>query len=249
MPDAANNDGARLGRSRRHSFPAISVDEADMVGPAPEEDESTFRASYSPSGDTGFIDNRARRAPQGPSPEERFERQLQQAERKAYDQGFEEGRKAGQETATQEMAQVVQQFRRAHLELEKFRRDVYQSAEEATVTLAIAVARQILTHTLSVDKGAVLTAVKAALQHIVDQEHIRIRVNNADLETVRNALYEFSTLVKNVENIVFEGDDGIDVGGCQVETNFGDVDARIGSQLARIEETLRQELEKARFQR
>ncbi len=248
MPNVGKNDHARLRGARRHSFPAISVNDSDTVGPAMEEHVSAFRTSYPFSGDDGFIDSRTRRAPEGPSAEELFQHQLRQAERKAHEDGFAEGRKAGRDTANQEMAQIVQQFRRAHLELEKFRRDVYQSAEEATVTLAIAVARQILAHTLSVDKSAVLTAVKAALKYIVDQEQIRIRVNTADLETVRNALYQFSPPVKNVETIVFEGDDGINVGGCQVETHFGDVDARIESQIAQIEERLRQELEKARFQ-
>ncbi len=51
-------------------------------------------------------------------------------------------------------------------------------------------------------------------------------------------------LVEGFEGVIFEGDESITNGGCFIETNFGDIDARIEKQLHAVEEAFKSELRK-----
>jgi len=46
--------------------------------------------------------------------------------------------------------------------------------------------------------------------------------------------------MEKLENITIEEDSRVDPGGCVIETSFGDIDARIATQLSVIEEKIRE---------
>ena len=113
--------------------------------------------------------------------------------------------------------------------------------------LALAVARKIIGQEISVDRQIVLNVVKGALDKVVDHQKVKIRINPQDLETVQTALFEFLPHVESLENVHFEADAGLTAGGCVVETNFGNIDARMENQLDQIETAFAAELEKNRY--
>jgi len=65
-----------------------------------------------------------------------------------------------------------------------------------------------------------------------------IRVNLSDLDLTTEHIKDFMGMVENVKSITVLEDSSVDKGGCIIETDFGQIDARISSQLHEIEENI-----------
>ncbi len=65
-----------------------------------------------------------------------------------------------------------------------------------------------------------------------------IRVNLADLDLTTEHIKDFMRMAENVKSITVLEDSSVDKGGAVIETDFGQIDARISSQLREIEEKI-----------
>lgn len=175
---------------------------------------------------------------------EETEDSARQVEKQAFVQGFTEGERSGMESEKKRIEPVLNNFRQALLELEKVRTEVYAKIEEDTVELALAVAKKVVCHEVSTNKEIILSIIKEALKQVVDSEKIKIRINRADLQFLKEEEVPLSSFDENLGNITLEEDETILTGGCIIETNFGDVDARVEKQLQVVEEAFRSELQR-----
>jgi flagellar assembly protein FliH len=57
----------------------------------------------------------------------------------------------------------------------------------------------------------------------------------ADVKLSTEHIKEFITLVEGAKSIQVVEDTTVDAGGCLIETDFGEIDARIASQLGELE--------------
>jgi flagellar assembly protein FliH len=220
---------------RSHAFPEFPDDESVVRGK--NEDE------------TGAFRRMKTGEENGPSEADRIRQAVEAEKQQALDVGLAEGFEKGRQAVTAELESVIQRLRQAYMDIEKYRKQLYLEAEKETVDLAMAVARKIIGQEISLDRQIVLNVVKGALDKVIDHEKVIIRINPADLETVQTALFEFLPHVEKLENVHFEADAAITTGGCIVETNFGNIDARIENQLDQIEAAFNLELEKSRYSR
>ena len=218
---------------RFHSFPDFPDDESVVRGVDVKTDDLFRRMD---AGNEAGTTEAARR------------RQAAESEKKkAFDSGLAQGLEKGKQAVVGELEKAIQRLRHAYMDIEKYRKQLYFNAEADTVDLALAVAQKVIGQEISVDRKIVLNVVKGALEKVIDHEKVKIRINPSDLETVKTALFEFLPLVENLENIHFESDAAVTEGGCIVETNFGNIDARIENMLDQINEGFAAELEKAKY--
>ena len=75
-----------------------------------------------------------------------------------------------------------------------------------------------------------------ALRKLKSKADVVIRVNLADLELATEHTKDLIEKVERVGKITLMEDSTVDRGGCIIETDFGQIDARISSQLKEIEE-------------
>ena len=87
-------------------------------------------------------------------------------------------------------------------------------------------------------KNVVINNVVQALRKLKSRGEVVIRVNLADLELTSAHIGDFMKMVENVKSITVLEDSSVDRGGCVLETDFGQIDARISSQLSEIEERI-----------
>jgi len=109
--------------------------------------------------------------------------------------------------------------------------------------LALAVAGKIVCNEVSANKEIILKVIKRAFSKVVDHDKIVIRISPSDLKIVEDSKSQFLEFVDNIERITIEEDKTIQDGGCVIETNLGEIDARIGKQLQAIEEVFELELQ------
>jgi len=168
---------------------------------------------------------------------------------RAYAQGFTEGEKAGEDSERENLKSVLDTLGQVVQQLDEIRNEIYRYSEKEVVSLAMGIATKIVRHEVIINKNVILNVLKQALKKIVDYDKIKIRVNPSDLQFLKTQHHQFSHLIDNMESIVFEEDEAILTGGCLIQTNSGDIDARIEKQLEAVEEAFKCEFAKTESQR
>lgn len=162
-------------------------------------------------------------------------------EEQAFVLGFTQGERAGMESGQKKIEPVLHNFRQALFELEKIKEEIYGKIEQDTVELALAVAKKVVCHEVSTNKEVIISIIKEALKKVVDTEKIKIKINRSDLQFLKQGELPLSDFDEKMANVTLEEDDTILTGGCIIETNFGDIDARVEKQLQIVEEAFRSE--------
>lgn len=163
--------------------------------------------------------------------DENHERHLQARLDAARREGFAAGEAKGLEIARQRFDPEIKSLANLIGELSKIRSQFRREAEQATVNLAIAIARRILNREMSADPDAILGLVKAAFQKCDARETFRLRVTKEDA-TLIEGHRERLRLPRSLE---IEADRTLSRGSAIFETRSGDLDVSVDTQLAEIE--------------
>ena len=240
---------------RLHCFPDITVEDPDDARVCTPLDDKFHRIQYDDESNcpAGFPDNAnpETRSPKRSSAVEKFD---VQAYRKGFSdgvkKGIEEGQTTGFEQATKKLEPLLNGLQQALAQLGSLRQHTYQIIEQEVVELALAIARKIICREIEVDREVVLCVARKALSKIEDPSNVKIKMNPADLRFINQTKYKISEMIGNMDNVTIEPGENIQSGGCVIETNLGEIDARIEKQLQTVEESFRTALENmsAKFQ-
>jgi flagellar assembly protein FliH len=150
-----------------------------------------------------------------------------------------QGQTAGREAGYAEgMAEVERLVQRTHVILERAndkRADILAQTEQEVIDLVLLISRKVIKVISESQKSIIISNVVQALRKVKDRGNIIIRVNLADLKLTTEHTKDFIQLVEGVKSIQVAEDSSVDEGGCIIETEFGEIDARISSQLAELE--------------
>ena len=106
----------------------------------------------------------------------------------------------------------------------------YESVFDALVIkLAIQVAEKIVKDEIG-NKSIIEASINEAIKKVMGANQILIKMNPEDYALI-NASGKAMMIERNFDKVKFEITDRIEVGGCVIETEIGNVDARIQSQL------------------
>jgi flagellar assembly protein FliH len=151
----------------------------------------------------------------------------------------EAGRQAGHETGYAEgKAEVERLIARTKVMLERAqekRAEILAESEQEIIDLVLLIARKIIKVITENQKTVIISNVVEALRKVRDKGNVTIRVNMTDVELTTEHTKEFIQLVEGSRSIQIAEDSTVDQGGCIIETDFGEIDARIASQLAELE--------------
>ncbi len=160
----------------------------------------------------------------------------EKAREEAYNEGFEEGFKKGEE-------EVKRLIDRLHVIINAAidkRKEIIENAEAQLVDLVLLIARKVVKIISEEEKNVVIENIKEALKKVKGDAEVTIRVNINDLDITSKQKKMFIEMVEGLKNVRVEEDSRVDPGGCIIETSFGDIDARIQTQLNILEEKIRE---------
>ncbi len=153
-----------------------------------------------------------------------------------------DGRKLGQEEGYQEGYKEAERLvGRLHTIIEKTmekRQEILEETEQQIIDLVLLITRKVVKVISDTQKTIVVSNIVQALRKVKGRGDVSIRVNMEDLELTTDHTKEFLAAVENVQNITVMEDSSVDRGGCIIETDFGDIDARISSQLSELEQKI-----------
>ncbi|AEJ61211.1 Flagellar assembly protein FliH/Type III secretion system HrpE [Spirochaeta thermophila DSM 6578] len=165
-------------------------------------------------------------------------KKAEEIEQAAYDKGYAEGREEGFRRGKDEVDRLID---RLHLMISKVieaRQRVLAESEAQIVQLVLLIAQKVVKVLSEHQKNIVINNVVQALRKLKSKTDVIIRVNLEDLEVTSAHLKEIIEKIEHVGNVTVMEDHTVDRGGCIVETDFGQIDARISTQLKQIEEKI-----------
>ncbi len=146
-----------------------------------------------------------------------------------------QGRLEGIEAGKAEMVGVLS---RVAAEAEKLR----QNAADRMIELAVQIARKILEEELTTSPEKIRLLARKALKGAKWAQSVKIKANPKDLEMLENSRGEFMSLLSSVNELSIVGDSEVPIGGCVVETEEGEMDATLETQVSAMYQALKKEL-------
>lgn len=150
---------------------------------------------------------------------------------KEKQRGFEQGYNDGIAKAQSEWEPKIAYLNELLSALESPLKEFDQEAQQKSVEICIAVAKQIIRRELSIDSGQIVSAIKQAIELIPkDGQQVNIYINPNDASHVENLFAQNGEVSKY--NII--QDPTITAGGCRASTDYSLVDLTIEKQVATI---------------
>jgi flagellar biosynthesis/type III secretory pathway protein FliH len=161
----------------------------------------------------------------------------------AFQKGFVEGKKVGFESGTKKADPVINSLNRIIEQLENVNKVIQQEIEKEVVQLALSIAKKIVCHEVKTTQETVVCVAREALGRVENPGKINIKLNPDDLQFIEDTKSQLSQFLHNADHIRFEAEESIQSGGCLIETDRGDIDARIEKQFQAIEESFQSQFE------
>ena len=165
--------------------------------------------------------------------------ELQAAEirARAREEGYAEGHAAGHADGLAAAASAAQALGEALTGVIALREEVSAAVERDAIKLAVALAEKILAGALEAKPELVGEVAQGALRRVVDRRRVTLLVNPSDLETVKAALSEAAPDATDM-HLDVQADPRVLPGGAIAQSDEGEVDACVPTQLARARELM-----------
>jgi len=118
------------------------------------------------------------------------------------------------------------------------RNEIIEGAETQLINLVLLMVKKVVKVISENQKNVVISNVIQALRKLKSRGDVVIRVNLEDVQLATEHTKEFIRMIENIRSVSIVEDTTVDKGGCVIETDFGEIDARISSQLHEIEEKI-----------
>ena len=152
--------------------------------------------------------------------------------------GFDQGHEDGYESGRAEVERLIEQLHTIINHAIEKRNEIIEESETQLINLVLLIAKKVVKVISENQKNVVINNVIQALRKLKSRGEVAIRVNLDDVGLTTEHVKDFMRMVENVKSITIVEDSSVDKGGCVIETDFGQVDARISSQLHEIEEKI-----------
>jgi len=156
----------------------------------------------------------------------------------AYNKGLDEGMNKGRMQILNNLGaelKILKQLIEGAINLKD---ELYSKIENDVIGISLMIARKIICEIAEKDREVVVNSAKEAIKRASDRAVLRIRVAPVDYDALNKKRSELLQCFDGIKSLLIEVDESVQPGGCLIETNQGDIDARIDSQFQVLKESL-----------
>lgn len=168
------------------------------------------------------------------------------AYQEAYNLGLEEGRNLAFQKQSKEIATRLDTMDAVLTTIINLKKDLQAHNEAHLIRLVFQMATRLAKVEVTTNNESVVAVLKDAISLAQDEENVTVRVSAEQFEFFeelkKNTGREFDFLKK----IRFEPSAEITAGGCIVETNYGEVDARVEQRIDQLWASLSENIPKVK---
>lgn len=164
--------------------------------------------------------------------------EIKHVKMEAYNKGLEDGLNKGRIQILKDVGTELKILKGLIEGADKLKDELYGKIENDVVEISLMIARKIIGEIAEKDRDVVVNSAKEAIKRASDREVLRIRVSPADYDALNKKRSELLQCIDGIKSLLIEVDESVQPGGCLIETNQGDIDARIESQFKVIQGSL-----------
>nr|BFD68483.1 hypothetical protein HAGR004_35050 [Bdellovibrio sp. HAGR004] len=168
------------------------------------------------------------------------------AYQEAYKLGLEEGRKEAFEQISAEIAERMSSLDTLLLTIKDLKKDMTSFNEAHLLKLMFQMAARLAKTELQSNNEAMVGILRDAVGLAQDEEEITVHVSQAQFDFLETLKQETGREFEFIKKINFEPNPDVAEGGCIVETNYGEVDARIEQRIEQLWSVLSENMPKVK---
>ncbi len=157
----------------------------------------------------------------------------------AKNEGFNVGRDEGFEAGKNELISMIDRLKLIISTMLQEREKILVHSERQIMNLVITMVKKIVKKLTQEEENVVVNNTKEALSIIRGAMKVYIHVNPSDYDYTTSHKEELIKLIEGMPEVKIFEDPAVDKGGVYIETDVGDVDAKIATQLDEIEDKIR----------
>ena len=169
---------------------------------------------------------------------DKFEESLEATRESAQRSGLEQGRKAGYEQGMAEARRVMQQFEQAIGDAVRSRAVMLDEAKQKILELVVRISRKVTCDAIDIDREKTAAMIAGVVDQLTDRSKLKILVHPDFLPVVEQNIQRYLANQSVIRELTIEADPRVKLGGCFIQTPTGDIDARLESQFAVVEDVL-----------
>ncbi|MFH0764842.1 MAG: FliH/SctL family protein [Calditrichota bacterium] len=171
-----------------------------------------------------------------------FANLVQEADRResqAYERGSADGFQQGLAEGRKSVEPAVQIINKLVRDIDTAVDGIWLQCRESITNLTLDIARKVIGQAAENTPGVALELTERCLKLMRDQAQVTIYINPQDAATLRAARADLLTLTEGVRKLEIVERTNVAPGGVILESNAGQLDARIEEQLAAVDAALR----------
>ncbi len=158
-----------------------------------------------------------------------------------FDQGYGEGYKEAKEELEHKFNNDLEvkknELNQLILNLNNNVASYENDFDKIVLELAFLISEKIIQRELSKDT-IIIDVLKKSLRKVLGANHVHVKLNPSDHQLINGGKEKIAD--ESISKLIFEEDPRINKGGCIVETEIGNIDARISNQLNELRKVLEQ---------
>jgi flagellar assembly protein FliH len=162
-----------------------------------------------------------------------FERGYTEGRESGHKEGHEEGLTAGEKTADARVEELARRYADSLAEFAAYKDTLRAQVEGEVIRLALAVAKKIVHREIHIDPTIIHTLVRVALERVSGRSAVTVHLSQPDYEYMTSAHSDMSRV--EGREIEFKSDNTLVQGDCVIQTEAGDIDARIEEEFNEVE--------------
>lgn len=168
------------------------------------------------------------------------------AYQEAYSLGLEEGRKKAFEKVASQITERLNHLDELLNTIKNLKKEMVTFNESHLVQLAFHMASRLAKKELNGNQESLVQILRDAVGLSQDEENITVRVSQSQFEFLEELKQETGRELDFIKRIRFEPSGEISDGGCIVETNYGEVDARVEQRIEQLWTALAENMPKVK---
>lgn len=152
----------------------------------------------------------------------------------AYAEGLAKGEAEGKAAALAQHAQQLEELAALLTALDGEQEAVLRQHQENMLALITTMVDRLVYHEVSVNPLVIQACLKKAMEFVVENSTVQIHLHGDDFARLKRASLENSRLIEGKNRIQLVEDPNIEVGGCFLKTDFGEIDATLENSKARL---------------
>jgi len=160
--------------------------------------------------------------------------------RRLEEEAYNKGKAEGQAQAEAELSGQAERLKKLIISVEEGYRRLLHEGELAMVDLALAIARRFVKAAAVYNSDMIKETIKSAVKLATEKEKVVIRINPDDLEEVKSHQDDIIFIGDGIVRLEVRPDKNIERGGCVIETEAGNIDARNETRFAELDKALKQ---------